>query len=129
MIRENVRVYGRVKNISAEELKAAFASIPYVNLAVLFGSRCGGGTEQVRSQSDYDFAVLLDKTSSTDWGHLARLRVEIGSLLGLPDEDFDLVDLEIATPQMLASVAGQYELLKGNVDELRGILNQHRSNC
>jgi len=124
MIRETGRIYGRVKNIAIDELRAAFAGLTYVHAALLFGSRCDVANSRIHHKSDYDFAVLFDKSVLCAWGHLARLRVDLAPLLGLPDEDFDIVDLEAATPQMLESIADFYEMLKGDKDEIRVLLDK-----
>ena len=129
MINENVRIYGRVKTLSIEDLQQAFAAVAYVKLALLFGSRAAADTSAGHPQSDYDFAVLMDKSRPCDWGHLARLRTDIGNLLSLPDTDFDVVDLEIASKSLLDSVKIQYKILKGDIDDVRCVFGKHCKDC
>ena len=75
MIHESRRVYGRVKTLSIQGLQQAFSKPPYVEMALLFGSRAGADSTP---QSDYDFAVLMDKSGPAAWGHLALVRTELG---------------------------------------------------
>lgn len=119
MIHESRRVYGKVKELPMDTLRQAFSCLPYVKLALLFGSRAFANGGQVHAQSDYDFAVLLDKTQDCAWGHLAKIRVDLGASLSLPDEDFDVVDLQVASSTLLDSIQSQYVVLKGDADELR----------
>lgn len=125
LINEFQRTYGKVRHISPVELKRAFAAIDWVTLAVLFGSRVGAEERQINPQSDYDFAVSMDKSTSADWGHIAQARLEIGQALHLADCDFDLVDLQIAPAGIKESIGNNYLLLKGSEDELRNVLGQH----
>ncbi|MBW2186597.1 MAG: hypothetical protein JRG71_09445 [Deltaproteobacteria bacterium] len=125
MIHESRRVYGKVKELPIDTLRQAFSRLSYVKLALLFGSRASVEGSKIHSQSDYDFAVLMDKSQNCDWGHLAKVRIDLGSLLSLPDEDFDIVDVQIARPTLLKSIQSQYVVLKGDVDELRCLFKQH----
>jgi len=125
MIHEPRRVYGKVKELPIETLRQAFSRLPYVKLALLFGSRASTNGSQVHGQSDYDFAVLMDKSQGCDWGNLAKIRIDLGTLLSLPDEDFDVVDLRIAIPTLLNSIQSQYVVLKGDVDEFCCLFKQH----
>lgn len=125
MLHESRRVYGRVKSISLHTLQQAFAQLPYVEIAILFGSRAGADSS---AQSDYDFAVMMDKSEPSPWGHLALVRTELGDILNLPDEDFDVVDLTIATPQMLASIKAQYRILKGDESVIRNLFGKQHKN-
>ena len=125
MIHEFRRVYGQVKAISQQVLPQAFAQLPYVKIALLFGSRAGADSTP---QSDYDFAVLMDKSEPAAWGHLALARSEFGDILNLSDEDFDVVDLAIASPEMLKSIEPQYRILKGDERVVRSLFGKHRQN-
>ena len=124
MIHESRRLYGKVKKIPIGTLQQAFAHIPYVKLALLFGSRAAANRSQSHAQSDYDFAVLMDKSQDCDWGLVAKVRTDLGVLLSLPDEDFDVVDLRIAPLPLLESINSQYRLLKGDIDEFRDLFTQ-----
>ena len=125
MIHESLRVYARVKSLSHQVLQDTFAQIPYVKIALLFGSRAG---TDFSPQSDYDFGVLMDKSSPCAWGHLAQLRTELGDILNLRDEDFDVVDLAIASPEILKSIESQYRILKGEEHVVRSLFGKHRQN-
>lgn len=128
MIHESRRVYGKVKELPIDTLRQAFSRLPYVKLALLFGSRASVNDSQVHAQSDYDFAVLMDKSQDCDWGSLAKIRIDLGILLSLADEDFDVVDLRIALPTLLNSIQSQYVVLKGDVDEFCCLFKQHDRN-
>jgi len=125
MIHETRRVYGRVKTLSMQTLQQAFSQLTYVEIALLFGSRTGTDSS---AQSDYDFAVLMNKSQPRAWGHLALVRTELGDILNLPDEDFDVVDLAIATPEMLKSIESQYRILKGDERVVRSLFGKHSQN-
>lgn len=126
MIHESRRIYGKVKKMSLESLQQAFTQLSYVKIAVLFGSRADLCLSKVTEQSDYDFAVLMDKSRPCDWGHLAQVRTDLGTLLALPDEDFDVVDLEFASPALLTSIREQYQVLKGDCYAVQCLLGEHK---
>lgn len=121
MMNEYKRIYGQVRDLTPSELRETFAAIPWIQLAVLFGSRAQGRAP-AGAKSDYDFAVLLDKSAPADWGHLAKARVELGQALRLADCDFDLVDLEVAPQAIKKSIKQRYILIKGTEDELCRLL-------
>lgn len=122
MMDEHKRIYGKAPDIMPGELRDAFAAITWIRLAVLFGSRARADKAAAGSRSDYDFAVLLDKTTLAGWGHLAKARVEIGQALRLSDCDFDLVDLEVAPQGIKQCIKEHHILLKGSADELYRLL-------
>ncbi len=126
MIHESRRIYGKVKNVSIDCLRQAFDQLPYVEIALLFGSRAALDLSKVNSQSDYDFAVLMDKSHPCDWGHLALIRTDLGGILDLSDEDFDVVDMEVATPELIESIAAQYQIIKGDYHAVRGLFSKYR---
>ncbi|HKK01637.1 MAG TPA: nucleotidyltransferase domain-containing protein [Desulfuromonadales bacterium] len=122
MINETRRIYGKVKEIPFEELVEAFRCLEEIRVAVLFGSRAAGLAPTSLVRSDYDFAVLLDKAESSGWGHLANARVAIGQRLKLPDSDFDLVDLDVADPNLKKSIGEKFLILKGDPDDVLRLL-------
>jgi hypothetical protein len=126
MFQESRWVYGKVKDLSPASLKKIFSQLPYVRLALLFGSRAIPHSVVENSKSDYDFAVLMDKSTPCDWGHLAKLRTDLGSLLSVPDEDFDIIDLTIASPPLLDSIKMQYLVIKGDFNEVRHLFEKHQ---
>lgn len=67
MIHESHRIYGKVKNLPNDSLRQAFTNLPYVRLAILFGSRAAANDLQTHAQSDYDFAVAIDKSQDCGW--------------------------------------------------------------
>lgn len=78
MINGDKRTYGKVREISVDQLIRVFRGLAVIEAAVLFGSRTEGGDALPRGRSDYDFAVLLDKRELPSWGPLAAARVAIG---------------------------------------------------
>ena len=124
MINDSHRIYGKVKELSLAQLRQVFKQLPYVEFALLFGSRASLSLSQVDGRSDYDFAVLLNKSQPCDWGHVAKLRTELGSLLDLPDVDFDVIDLQVASPLMLQSIKSQYCVLKGDENGVRDLFTK-----
>jgi hypothetical protein len=128
VFQESQRVYGKVKDLPLTTLKTAFGQLHYVKLTLLFGSRAIPHSVVENSKSDYDFAVLMDKSTPCDWGHLAKLRNDLGSLLSLPDEDFDIIDLEIALPPLLDSIHTQYKIIKGDFNEIQHLFGKHPKN-
>lgn len=72
MINGDKRTYGKVREISVDQLIRVFRGLAVIEAAVLFGSRTEGGDALPRGRSDYDFAVLLDKRELPSWGPLAR---------------------------------------------------------
>ena len=75
--------------------------------------------------SDYDFAVIIDKAHDYPWGGLSELRNELAEQLGLPDKDFDIVDLGNADNAVKSGIAAGYILLKGEEFGLQRILEQN----
>lgn len=122
MINDTKRIYGKVRDIRPEELIGVFRELEDIKAAVLFGSRANLERSPLGSRSDYDFAVLMDKTAPSDWGPLAKARVAIGQKLQLADTDFDVVDLEIAGHALKESIREQFLTLKGNEDDIRRLL-------
>ena len=127
MINETRRIYGQVKEIALPELRQVFSGIPEIRIALLFGSRAEGGNA-TNSKSDYDFAVLLDKSLPSDWGHLAQARIVIGEKLQLPDTDFDVVDLQTAGPELLISIKSNFLILKGDQNDVLRLFGEYFSN-
>lgn len=128
MFQESQRVYGKVKNLPFKSLQVAFNQLQDVKVALLFGSRAIPETALKNSKSDYDFAVLIDKSVPCEWGHLANLRTHLGSLLALPDEDFDIIDLETALPPLVDSIQAQYKIINGDFNEIRCLFEKHPKN-
>lgn len=122
MINGSKRTYGKVKEISVEELARVFQGIDIIKAAVLFGSRAKKDQDTANRKSDYDFGVLLDKSVPSAWGHLANARVVIGQKLQLPDTDFDVVDLEIASTELKRSIKANFLILKGFADDILRLL-------
>jgi hypothetical protein len=128
MFQESRRIYRKVKSLSFKSLQTTFYQMPDVKVALLFGSRAVPNTSLKNSRSDYDFAVLMDKSKPCDWGHLAKLRIHLGSLLSFPDEDFYIIDLEIAPQPLLNSIQAQYQIIKGDFNEIQHLFGKYSEN-
>ncbi len=128
MFQESRRIYGKVKDLPFKSLQTAFKQLPDVKIAFMFGSRAISDTPLKNSKRDFDFAVLIDKSAPCDWGHLAKLRISIGTTLSLPDEDFDIIDLEIALPTLLESIQMQHQIIKGDFNEIQYLFGKHPKN-
>ncbi|WP_457597020.1 type VII toxin-antitoxin system MntA family adenylyltransferase antitoxin [Hydrogenimonas sp.] len=103
------------KSLTISQLRAAFAALPRIRLALLFGSRAKGNPHPF---SDYDFAVLMDG----DAWERGEVWVELANLLEIGDEQIDLVDLSKATKGLKEEIASAHILLKGTEDELSRVL-------
>jgi len=116
------RIYGKTKQIDTEQLKTVFSSLPYVQVALLFGSRATGKSH---SRSDYDFAVLLDHVPQESWGILSKVWSDLTEQLGLGDEDMDIADLERADNVLLQSISEGYIILKGDPNGVQCLLGKN----
>ena len=123
MIFEKKRVFGRTRVIDVAELVESFRSpkLDYVELAVLFGSRASGNTHPL---SDYDFAILA-KDVDAPWGVMAKVWNDVGDVTGLPDCDYDIVDLSKPSKGILNSIKENYIVLKGDENELLRLFEKH----
>jgi predicted nucleotidyltransferase len=118
------RLYAKTKKISKYELMEKFSDkkLEYIKLALLFGSRA---SEKHHNQSDYDFAIMVDKNVEAPWGYMAKSWNDIGDILDLPECDYDLVDLNEPNKAIIDSIKKNYILLKGNDDELQRLFDKY----
>ncbi|MDP1613357.1 MAG: nucleotidyltransferase domain-containing protein [Sulfuritalea sp.] len=95
-----------------ERLRAFLANQPALELAVLVGSRADG---RAREGSDWDIAIQWPNALSL-FDTLARgetLRRDLAAMLGVAEEQIDLIDLPTARLAMRAVVAEDGVPLKG----------------
>lgn len=118
------RRYGKAPLISLDRMQAFFGEQSFVNMAALFGSRARGTALE---KSDYDFVVIFQGPSLDPWGNIAVLRSKIESTLGLAEEDFDLVDLDVADTAVLSGIMAGYQILKGTQIEFQRILEENQA--
>jgi len=116
------RVYGKTKQITINELIKEFHSLEYIKIAVLFGSRSRG---DFTIQSDYDFAILTNKSYNTSWGNISQVWNDIGDILDLAEYDYDIVDLANANRAIIDSIKESYILLKGDEIELQRLFDKY----
>ena len=118
---EKNRIYGKTKELDIDELKEAFEDerASFISIALLFGSRA---INKAHSRSDYDFALLMQKTGDEPWGVKAKAYHIVGALLGLDDCDIDIVDLANADKVIFDSIKEGYVVLKGDEDEVSRLL-------
>lgn len=121
MITERNRVYGKTKVYSIDKLKSIFSSksFEFVKIIVLFGSRARGNNTV---RSDYDFAMLFDKSFDDGWGIKSKAYVKIQEEFCFGDGDFDIVDIDSADEVIRNSILEKFVVLKGSEDEFRRIL-------
>jgi predicted nucleotidyltransferase len=106
-----------IPQIDVTRWREVFASLPYVEIALLFGSRAVG---RHRVDSDYDFAVLGQ--ADLPYGLRAEVWKDISSLTGLGMEDFDVVDLSLADDFLKECIKEEYRILKGDARAVSRIL-------
>jgi predicted nucleotidyltransferase len=121
------RIYGKTKNISIESLRELFKSpkLNYITLAILFGSRAK--EKDIHSQSDYDIAILAEDSNSFPWGVISQAWIDIGDVLGLPDYDYDIVDLKYADRFILDNIKEAFIILKGEESEFYRLFNKNQT--
>jgi len=116
------RVYGKTKQITIDELSKKINSLEYIKIALLFGSRSRG---DFTIQSDYDFAILTNKSYNTSWGNISQVWNDIGDILDLAEYDYDIVDLANANRAIIDSIKESYILLKGDEIELQRLFDKY----
>jgi predicted nucleotidyltransferase len=113
------RKYGHTRKLSADSLAHAFASLPYIKTALLFGSRSIG---KANTRSDYDFALEMENVTDGGWGMQAKAWIDLCNLLGLKEYDIDVVDLASADTFLKQNISQNYILLKGDEDDIPRLL-------
>lgn len=96
--------------LTLEKLKAISPQfpekIPYLKMLVLFGSRATG---HIHANSDWDFAALYDeeirKTLITNPFAWFEVPTIISHILGIPDDQVDVVELNSCSPIIAHFVA------------------------
>ena len=114
------RRYGIAKELSTEQLRTSFQSLPYVKTAFLFGSRASGNAH---AKSDYDFALEMEELANEHWGMQARAWMDVCKLFGLKEYDVDVVDLRHADSYLKHAIAKNHILLKGDSDDIPRLLS------
>ena len=117
------RVYGSVKEIPLGMLRRGFGALPYVKVALLFGSRAQGTAHR---KSDYDFAIHGE--GAFDWGLQAEVWADLSRILDLDMDDFDVVDLQKLDPVLRKSITENYVILKGTEYEVSRLLGKDPGN-
>ena len=94
------------------DLRALFASIPELELAILIGSQASGAAH---SDSDWDIAIQWGRgmSFSEQLAITEQLRKTISDSLGVSQQLIDLIDLSVARFAMRAVVAEEGIVLKG----------------
>ncbi len=104
-----------VEKVIIDTLRQALTDTPEALFAILVGSRANGSATE---NSDWDIAIQWQHGDALQ--RIARhelMRHRLASLLGLPNEQIDLIDLSNARLAMRALVAEEGYLLVAN-DEL-----------
>ncbi len=121
MINDNIRQYGRTKELSIEQLQKGFEEdvFRYVQIALLFGCRA---VDKAHKRSDYDIALLMRDDLADEWGIVSRAWDDVGRTFGLSEIDYDIVDLSRMTEAMKSTIKDGYFVLKGSADDVSSIL-------
>ncbi len=116
------RLYGKTKEIDLVTLKRLFSDkrASFIKVALLFGSRSDG---TFGDKSDYDFALLMQKSGDEPWGLKAKAYSFITELFGLSDCDIDIVDLSSMDSVIKDSIKESYIILKGDKSEVSRLLS------
>ncbi len=118
------RIYFKTKKYTPLELKKIFENkiVDYLEIVVLFGSRA---TDKFHDKSDYDFAIFTSKDLGNPWGNMAQIWSDFGDILDLHECDYDIVDLQNATKNMIHSIKENYIILKGEEDGLQRLFTSN----
>ena len=119
MLNDKNRNYGKTKELTVAELKDGFASLDYVDIAILFGSRAAGSAHD---KSDYDFALLMKKDADEIWGMESKAWSDIHDIFSLDDCDYDVINLARTSQAMKDSIKTGYIVLKGDKDDISELL-------
>ena len=100
------------ETIELNRLREFLADIATLELAILIGSRAVGGAH---AGSDWDIAIQWPGALSLfeNMAHTETLRRDLAKVLGVTEEDIDLIDLPRARLAMRAAVADRGVPLKG----------------
>uniref|UniRef100_A0A7C1CDZ5 DUF86 domain-containing protein n=1 Tax=Thermofilum adornatum TaxID=1365176 RepID=A0A7C1CDZ5_9CREN len=99
------------ENVSSDMI-AVFKQYPGIVAVLLFGSRARG---DYRPDSDYDIAVLAEKPLAQR--ELEEIALKIADLLGVPADKVDIVDLQVATNELLYKVIRDHVPIYVSEDE------------
>ena len=116
------RKYGTTSYITIDKLKIGFNDLPYIETAILFGSRA---SLHVHSKSDYDFALKMHDAPNSDWGMQAKAWMDICEIFKLKEYDVDVVDLQKADNLLLRNIKENYIILKGEEDDIRRLFDEN----
>ncbi len=119
------RSIGRTNTLSLQKLKEIFEDLEEVHSAVLFGSRAVGGENPM---SDYDVAIWIDQPMGGLEDPYFTLYAELPGLMKIQECDLDLVDLRRADELLKQSIMENYQIIKGNKDEISRILGENQGN-
>jgi uncharacterized protein len=112
-----------IDNIKSK-IPQILAQAPYIETLVLFGSRARGEEHEA---SDWDLAVFCDEEARQHYEHggwdAGRLLVVLGQVLGLTEDEVDLVELETCSGILAHHIAQDgliiYEKQSGRFEEFR----------
>ncbi|NAZ24141.1 MAG: DUF86 domain-containing protein [Thermofilum sp.] len=90
------------ENVSSDMI-AVFKQYRGIIAVLLFGSRARG---DYRPDSDYDIAVLAEKPLAQK--ELEEIALKMADLLGVPADEVDIIDLQVAPNELLYKVIRDY---------------------
>jgi hypothetical protein len=124
---------------SLSELKQLVSNlvqeIPFLKLLILFGSRATGENHE---DSDYDFALIYDRSLYQEWKHKGKSWFSLYSIFEnifeLPNEAVDIVDLDRCSAILAHVIACDgkllYEKQSGEYDKFlkRSLMSHEQTN-
>jgi len=89
-----------------------------IKFVVLFGSRIQRGRAAVRTDSDFDVAVLtMPEKNIKDFDNYSLVLSGLAKILGIPDHKIDLTNLNEANILLRYEITFKGELLYGDAEE------------
>lgn len=69
--------------------------------------------------------MYIKNKLNNPWGDISLVWNDFGDLLDLHECDYDIIDFEHTTKNMINSIKENYIILKGSEDEIQRLFNQY----
>src|SRR3989338_11442758 len=103
---------------SQQEQLAKFAKKNSLRHIILFGSQAKKGKAVIRTDSDFDIAVLtMPEKNISNFDNYSSVLSGLVKILGIPDHQIDLTNLNEANILLRYEVTSKGKLLYGDADE------------
>jgi predicted nucleotidyltransferase len=103
--------------VSIQQVQAALAKYPEIELAIVFGSVARG---EARRDSDVDVAVQLSTSLGVD--EKMQLITELAAMTGRP---VDLIDLRTVGEPLLGQILKHGQQIRGETVDLAPLMQRH----